>query len=328
MKKRIYIPEIDQVFDSISAASQALGVDAANVSKVLSGSRKTAGGFHFVDASRRKSTGRVPSISTLRKESRSLLPPDPLQEKRDELRKLIDAANKQARRLRKSGFASFSSAIDDILALGDDLGRTKSGYLKGSEGHLRLLNEAEINKYIQAIQERKKRRSYTVGGAMAEAERLAANFGTTSSRIAEMSDALPVLFSVLHNVYRDQTSDQILSEIDEFDDPDASPEDLIDKLGSLGEFYDRKAVIKDLFDNDISMMQQFDPVRDKIDALLELSEDPSIGEDLDPTIDEINDLIFNGLSGMDIDEINRLISEDASAALFRYGIYEDEDDDE
>ena len=46
------------------------------------------------------------------------------------------------------------------------------------------------------------------------------------------------------------------------------------------------------------------------------------------TIDEINDLIFNGLSGMDIDEINRLISEDASAALFRYGIYEDEDDDE
>lgn len=324
MKRRIYIPEIDQVFNSISAAAEALGVDSSNISKVLAGSRKTAGGYHFLSADRRSSTGRLPSKSTLRKEARSLLPPDPLQQKRDELRKLIDAANKQARRLRKSGFGSFSSAIDDILALGDDLGRTKSGYLKGAEGHLRTLNEAELNKYIQAIQERKKRRSYTVGGAMAEAERLAANFGTTSSRIAEMSDALPVLFSVLHNVYRDRTSDQILSEIDEFDDPDASPEDFIDKLGSLGDFYDKKSVIRDLLEDDADIMKQFDPIRADLDNLLAAAEDPDIGEDLEPTIDEIVNLMFNGMSGMDAEEVNRLISEDANSALRHYGYYEDD----
>lgn len=324
MKKRIYIPEIDQVFNSISAASEALGVDSSNISKVLAGSRKTAGGYHFLNAERR-SSGRLPSKSTLRKEARSLLPPDPLQEKRDELRKLIDAANKQARRLRKSGFGSFSSAIDDILVLGDDLGRTKSGYLKGAEGHLRTLNEAELNKYIQAIQERKKRRSYTVGGAMAEAERLAANFGTTSSHIAEMSDALPVLFSVLHNVYKDKSSDQVLAQIDEFDDPEASPEQLIDTLGNLSDYYDKTEVIKDLFDQDNEMMKQFEPIKSEIDSLLAAAEsDPEVGRDLKPTIDEVNDLIFNGMTGVyDIDEVNRLISETISGELRHYGYLED-----
>lgn len=324
MKKRIYIPEIDQFFNSISAASEALGVDSSNISKVLAGSRKTAGGYHFLNAERR-SSGRLPSKSTLRKEARSLLPPDPLQEKRDELRKLIDAANKQARRIRKSGFGSFSSAIDDILVLGDDLGRTKSGYLKGAEGHLRTLNEAELNKYIQAIQERKKRRSYTVGGAMAEAERLAANFGTTSSHIAEMSEALPVLFSVLHNVYKDKSSDQVLAQIDEFDDPEASPEQLIDTLGNLSDYYDKTEVIKDLFDQDNEMMKQFEPIKSDIDSLLAAAEsDPEVGRDLKPTIDEVNDLIFNGMTGVyDIDEVNRLISETISGELRHYGYLED-----
>lgn len=325
MKKRIYIPEIDQVFDSISAASAALGVDAANVSKVLAGSRKTAGGYHFLNAGRR-SSGRLPSIATLRKESRELLPPDPMQERRDELKNLINAANKQAKRLRKAGFGAFSSALDDIMALGDELGRTKSGYLKGSEGLIRSLSEAEVNKYIQAIQERKKRRSYTVGGAMAEAERLAANFGTTSSRIAEMSDALPVLFSVLHNVYKDKSSDQVVAEIDEFDDPEASPEQLIDKLGQLGDYYDKTEVIKDLFDQDLDMMKPFEPVRADIDSLLAAAEaDAEIAQDLKPTIDEVNDLLFNGMTGVyDQNEVNRLISETVSNSLRHYG-YLDED---
>lgn len=325
MKKRIYIPEIDQVFDSISAASAALGVDAANVSKVLAGSRKTAGGYHFINAERR-SFGRLPSIATLRKESRELLPPDPMQERRDELKNLINAANKQAKRLRKAGFGAFSSALDDIMALGDELGRTKSGYLKGSEGLIRSLSEAEVNKYIQAIQERKKRRSYTVGGAMAEAERLAANFGTTSSRIAEMSDALPVLFSVLHNVYKDKSSDQILAEIDEFDDPEASPEQLIDKLGQLGDYYDKTEVIKDLFDQDLDMMKPFEPVRADIDSLLAAAEaDAEIAQDLKPTIDEVNDLLFNGMTGVyDQNEVNRLISETVSNSLRHYGFLDED----
>ncbi len=325
MKKRIYIPEIDQVFDSISAASAALGVDAANVSKVLAGSRKTAGGYHFLNAERR-SSGRLPSIATLRKESRELLPPDPMQERRDELKNLINAANKQAKRLRKAGFGAFSSALDDIMALGDELGRTKSGYLKGSEGLIRSLSEAEVNKYIQAIQERKKRRSYTVGGAMAEAERLAANFGTTSSRIAEMSDALPVLFSVLHNVYKDKSSDQVVAEIDEFDDPEASPEQLIDKLGQLGDYYDKTEVIKDLFDQDLDMMKPFEPVRADIDSLLAAAEaDAEIAQDLKPTIDEVNDLLFNGMTGVyDQNEVNRLISETVSNSLRHYGFLDED----
>ena len=45
--RRVYVPEIDKIFESTKAAADALGVNAANISKVVSGKRKTAGGYRW-----------------------------------------------------------------------------------------------------------------------------------------------------------------------------------------------------------------------------------------------------------------------------------------
>ena len=43
----VTVVETGITFDSIAAAAAELGIDASNIVKVLSGKRKTAGGFHF-----------------------------------------------------------------------------------------------------------------------------------------------------------------------------------------------------------------------------------------------------------------------------------------
>ena len=48
--KRVYIPQVDKIFDSISAAARAIGVNAANLSKGISGKRKSVGGYNALSA--------------------------------------------------------------------------------------------------------------------------------------------------------------------------------------------------------------------------------------------------------------------------------------
>lgn len=51
--KEIFIPGTNMTFKSVSAAAKALGVNSGNISSVLSGRRKTAGGYSFGYASNR-----------------------------------------------------------------------------------------------------------------------------------------------------------------------------------------------------------------------------------------------------------------------------------
>lgn len=329
MKRRIYVPQIDQVFQTIAEASAALNVNAANISKVLSGKRKMAGGYNFISAV--TSGGKKRSMASLRKEGRALLP-DPLAEEREELRKAIRAVNQQARALSKSGFGSFSTAMQDLLALGDVFGRTKAGYLKSSEGLLRSLTQAEINKYMEAIEERKKRKSYSIGGAMAEAERLAGTFWTTSSRIAELSDSLPLLFAMLHNELQESGGSDVIRRVasEIFNNPGATDEDMISAFSDLTDFFDTSAALEDLLQNDYFMLDKFAPIRGMIEQLLQASksEEYAGSEELISTIDDVSKMIFENWQREDVSDLLDIIEDDIRTTMFNLGIYGDDYDEE
>ena len=178
MKRRVYVPEIDKIFESTKAAAAALGVDPGNVSKVISSKRQTAGGYHFIDANPAPGKKRRPSKKQLRKRAGDIIPPDPLDVIRTELRKALDAANKQIKRLNESGFGGLSGARNELIALTDVFGQTSSGYI--STKNVNQMSEAELQKNLKAIKKLQKRRSYGIGGAIAEADRLAQTFGTTA----------------------------------------------------------------------------------------------------------------------------------------------------
>lgn len=327
MKKvrRVYVPELDRIFETTKAAADALGVDAANISKVLKGSRQTAGGYHFIDA--RPVSGKRRSRRQLRKEAeeRGLRAPDPLEDLRYELKKALKAINAQAKRIKESGWGAFSGAMEDLLALSEDFGQTPSGYIKVSDSTISQLSEAEINKYLRTIKERKKRRSYTVGGAMAEAERLAQTFGTTSSTLALYADVLPFLFTALDNAYPDDSEKVVQLAYEYMDDPYSGPEDLIWALAELDGVYDKAGALTDMLKTDAHLLDQYAPIEDDLSQLLTVyaskgTLDPDIAKDLEQEVSSISDIILRNIGASDPATVNELLADEIDTYLRGLGV--------
>lgn len=295
--KKIYVAELDRIFDSSAAAARELNIDAANISKVLSGRRKTAGGYHFLPAITK--TGRKKSKSSLQRQAVKLLPADPFKAKRYELKRAIETVNTEIKRLESKNLLAFSEPAQELLTLGDVLGRTPSGYISASDKTLRTLNEAEIDKYLQAIQKRKKRRAYTVGGAIAEAQRLADTLGTTASKIAEVADALPLLFAALHN---SEDSDEVAEKAaDVLSDPEATAEDLIEALVEISDSYAADAAVTELLGTNTHLLDQYEEFRPELEELSQLAKDPAIKAQYEDEITAISEHILRNI-GNDSEE--------------------------
>lgn len=311
-KTFVYVPQVDKIYNSIADAARALQVDAGNISKVLKGKRKTAGGFSFISATGKG--GGKKRKSTLQRQAAALAPADPLERKRQQLRESVTAANKQLKRLKDAGLYDFSAAAKNILGLADDLGRSSAGYIATSGKRFNNLSEAQIDKYLEVLDRKKKQRSYTVEGATAEAERLANNFGTTAQRIIDLSGGLPLFFNILKNLSRDQSSDDVLDEIDAFEDPDATPEDFLQQLLDIS---NDQAVLQGIADtlggDDLFMLDKYLPIREDLENLTAAAAaDP---EGLADTIAEVREYISNSLYYDDVDDVNDMIHDTIETAL-------------
>lgn len=311
-KTFVYVPQVDKIYNSIADAARALQVDAGNISKVLKGKRKTAGGFSFISATGKG--GGKKRKSTLQRQAAALAPADPLERKRQQLRESVTAANKQLKRLKDAGLYDFSAAAKNILGLADDLGKSSAGYIATSGKRFNNLSEAQIDKYLEVLDRKKKQRSYTVEGATAEAERLANNFGTTAQRIIDLSGGLPLFFNILKNLSRDQSSDDVLDEIDAFEDPDATPEDFLQQLLDIS---NDQAVLQGIADtlggDDLFMLDKYLPIREDLENLTAAAAaDP---EGLADTIAEVRQYISNSLYFDDVDDVNDMIHDTIDTAL-------------
>lgn len=311
-KTFVYVPQVDKIYNSIADAAKALQVDAGNISKVLKGKRKTAGGFSFISATGKG--GGKKRKSTLQRQAAALVPADPLERKRQQLRESVTAANKQLKRLKDAGLYDFSAAAKNILGLADDLGKSSAGYIATSGKRFNNLSEAQIDKYLEVLDRKKKQRSYSVEGATAEAERLANNFGTTAQRIIDLSGGLPLFFNILKNLSRDQSSDDVLDEIDAFEDPDATPEDFLQQLLDIS---NDQAVLQGIADtlggDDLFMLDKYLPIREDLENLTAAAAaDP---EGLADTIAEVLQYISNSLYFDDVDDVNDMIHDTIETAL-------------
>ena len=311
-KTFVYVPQVDKIYNSIADAARALQVDAGNISKVLKGKRKTAGGFNFISATGKG--GGKKRKSTLQRQAAAFAPADPLERKRQQLRESVTAANKQLKRLKDAGLYDFSAAAKSVLGLADDLGRTPAGYLATSGKRFENLSEAQIDKYLEVLDRKKKQRSYTVEGAIAEAERLANNFGTTAQRIIDLADGMPLFFNILKNLAKDETSDKVREEIDAFDDPDATAEDFLQQMLNISNTRSLLNAITDtLGGDDFYMLDKFLPVREDLAALAEAY---SVNPDgLDDTVETVRNYIANSLYVDDVTDVLDYIRDDIQEAL-------------
>lgn len=206
-KKRIYIPQIDKIFDTVAAAAREIGVDAANLSKVLSGKRRSAGGYNAISAETYQRGGKTitPNRKSLRRKAEKLgikiggggFGGSP---RRARLRDLLEEVNKNTREIRKSKISYFAEYNKRAMGFLDDIGRTNAGLYNTSYDNLLQLSDAEVQKYIDALEAFKKHDTFTAAGAERAATVRADHLGLTVDQARKYSDVLPMFFNALDSI--------------------------------------------------------------------------------------------------------------------------------
>ena len=237
--RRIYIPQIDKLYNSVAAAAKELGVNASNLSKVLSGKRKSAGGFTAIDASARVGSGGkmiTPNRRTLRKKAASagvVASGDPYFAKRMELQQLLERTNAEAKQIKKSGIGFFAQYNNKALDYVSEIG-SKGGFYATDYGTLSKLSPAELDKYIAAIKNAMKYDTFTYAGAARATNVRADNLGITFAQASQYRDIIPLVFRTLDNIQqKDYKYDEVVDQIIDAMDNQAAPEDILNILSKV-----------------------------------------------------------------------------------------------
>ena len=247
--RRIYIPQVDKIFDSVAAAASALGVNASNLRKTITGQRKSAGGYTAMDASAYTRAGKTitPNRRSLRNKAAAagvLTPPrDPLYSKRMELKELLEITNANAKEIKRSGLEHFAVYNNKALSFIDDIGG-KRGFYDTSYANLANLSEAELDKYITAISNFKKHDTFSLKGASRAGTTRANAMGITLDLMKEYKSVMPMIFRIFDSIYdKDYKYEQIVTDVADAMDEGASPDEILELLSKIDNTEAQKQIL-------------------------------------------------------------------------------------
>lgn len=199
MAKNLSVKAIDasgkvKIYSSAAEAARALHIDPSNIGKVLSGKRKTAGGFSFVP------TLEAPTTNFGKRKRRQQREATEhnifVSQVHDRLKEL----NQRYRNALREGVYKSDPVLQKLMSHTDYFGTTKTGGYNISISNLKKFSTSELEnllkvlrteekKYVE-IAERKKR-------PMSKAA-LAATFGISEEQVNQYDDILPIIFDFLH----------------------------------------------------------------------------------------------------------------------------------
>lgn len=206
---KIYDATTNTIYESISAASKALGIDAANIRKVINGQRISAGGHNFISAGtdskrqlRSKAKKLISGLSSAQITRQALARgEDPeLISIRQELFQTIKSANKRLSDMKKLKVLEFSAHARQVLNFTQKLGANSKGLLDGSMKNLEKLNKAELNAINNAIKARLEYSSFSARFALGESDRIGRILGLDAAYARKYRKMLPMLWDVLKSV--------------------------------------------------------------------------------------------------------------------------------
>lgn len=226
---RIYVPELNQSFESTAEAAQMLGIDASNIAKVLRGKRKSAGGFSFV---------RNPSyakIKELQKQQESIKAAEGIkpgkaaakakqsreaaQLRRDTLDKVhkqLVVLNKQLKAKKKAGVYDTDEDFKKLMAHAQYFGYNKQGGYNTALQNLRQFSTTELQNLLTMINQEQKAAVQDDTAARNLAS-FALQFGVTDNEFKKYLYLTPVIMEIFrlahgvddYNVLRDTIYDAI-----------------------------------------------------------------------------------------------------------------------
>lgn len=354
-RTRVYVPQIDRVFDSVGAAAKFLDIDSSNINKVLKGKRLQAGGFNFINAE--STNGRKPNIAGLRTKadrfiesltSRQMLMqnkslstsglashPDfidikPNFKARRELRKNLKVLNNRMEDLRNKGLYNLAGKIvEETEQQIKSWNGEYADYYNIRSGD--KLSTREVEKRLKSINVTLSNNALNELDLEQDAKRLGKVF-LSERYVRKYSYIFPYVFKLFEKKFPDLDSEQVVKITNDLmelaEDQKISGEDIIKQLENVMELYASKKFIYNSYGVSPEDLRKLD--RNSLNNLISLekimnriNEKDGIDQVLKFYIGEYTKNGFNSDIQLD-NEINQLLN--SYANIYKIDLNEIEDE--
>lgn len=249
IKTAIYIVETGQMYETIAAAARAVGVDAANVRKVVRGigKRSSVGGFHFAEVSN-------PAQIQAARERVAAQPVDKARARAEiaQKRKLVEAVhdimvdiNKRARNAKKENMLATDPILQRLLQHASFYGYNKTGGYQTSRQHLREFSAEQLQNLVDLVEKTKKDYAdylYNPEGTKRNLASIAAQFKIPQEDMKKYWHVIPAIFELFRQANTAQwdyknIAKGLKADITEAMQGGADPKDLRDFVLDLTNYY-------------------------------------------------------------------------------------------
>lgn len=260
---KIIILETNQVFDSISAAAKAVGVDPSNARKVVIGKRQSAAGYHFA-----RVENQAQVVRARENVAKNILGRQKKKAVSKVKQRLVNAVhdifvdvNKRARNAAREDLLNKDPVLQKMLEHRDYWGSNKTGGYLTDKTHLRKFSETELKNIIEMIsREKQEYIDVYYSSKNRNIASYARQFGLTNKQMEKYWYVLPTLYEMFelakqkseleYRDIKDEISDimQAGEGLPEDLDEDAETADLLDYIIDLKNFYqgNTKEALEDL----------------------------------------------------------------------------------
>lgn len=214
----VYVPETDTTYKNTAEAARALGVDQSNISKVLRGNRKTAGGYHF-----EKTTAEEDEKRRLRKQIK------------EEIRK-ANKIIKEARERKRENFIDEITELDDFGA--DVIGSTGDNLIDDTSEVLDDMDKDELNKLLDKLKDKIEKAEKAIKKADDRLQEYADVFGVSSSEMEKYEPMIPEINRTIDRAHDNDCGSDVFDFIKEQIQREVDPDALQDLLDKINNYFD------------------------------------------------------------------------------------------
>lgn len=223
----VYVPETGQTFPSISAAARALGVDSSNISKVMRGKRKTAGGYHFEKPP--KETKRERLIRKIKKD---------IKEANDIL--------KEARDKKRQGFLDDVNELQDFG--GDVIGNTPDNYIDDTSETLDDMDDTELENIEDDLRDKIEKAREDIRNADDKLKGYADAWGISSAEAEKYEHLISEINRTLERARANGEGTNLWYKVRDAMQNGMNPDDLADMLEAANRYFDNPGRGENLLD--------------------------------------------------------------------------------
>lgn len=223
----VYVPETDTTYKSTAEAAKALGVDPSNISKVLKGKRKTAGGYHF-------------EKTTAEEDQRRKL----LKQIREQIRKANNII-KEARVRKRENFVQEVAELDDFGA--DVIGSTQDNLIDDAADTLDEMDMDELKQLENKLNEKIKAAEKGIQKADERLQEYADVFGVSSAEMEKYEPMIPEINRTIDRAHDNGCGSDVFEYIRDQIQNNVDPAALQDLLDKINDYFDGRSEYKNIY---------------------------------------------------------------------------------